>query len=402
MRRSANHNSSPHCLVFDPIPFNGGSKIASREILQQGLTSGITFTILTLDESSWKTDQLKHNDHVNILGFSAPKFLYTATSGLKFWLKQLYYFLCIAIFLIKNRDVNTLVGISGPGVDMALYFCQPLFPVRIIQFIHGPVSSSYSIGYCLTKANKVFYLESCKTSLLEALNRYFDRTVAENTGCELAQLTVASSRYHPFENGIGAHNWPTPCKSQTPRFFWAASLLKWKGLDKLIHAVQLLPSDQKISMDICFIRPQNIALPQSKAPVNIDGFTWHCEPDDLDNIRSHCNIFISTSDNEPFGLSVLESLAAGMCVVIPQDNAYWDTHLTHNVNCIKYLPNSHESLAKVIQMLIAKPKRIQHVGEAGRKYADHYQAEKNYHHIVTTLAERNVKTIATPHKTESQ
>ncbi|MCX9564294.1 glycosyl transferase, partial [Vibrio cholerae] len=42
-----------HCLIFDPIAFQGGSKIATRMALQQVGANQAQFTIVTRHPESW-------------------------------------------------------------------------------------------------------------------------------------------------------------------------------------------------------------------------------------------------------------------------------------------------------------------------------------------------------------
>ncbi len=388
MSVSKKPNPAPHCLIFDPIPFNGGSKIASGEIIRQSIRAGVCFTIFTCNPDSWYDLQKAHHSRISLVSFRTPIWLSQATTGWKFWLKHWYFMLLLSFCLIRNRHTDTLAGISGPGVDMAIYACQKLFNLRIIQFIHGPVSDSLSVGYCLTQATSTFFLDSSKPSISRALHRYFNRILARDSGQVMTGFTTSQTRYTNFVNGISLHRWPTQCQYSRPGLYWAASLLKWKGLDTLTQALQLIPESNRPHTEICYIRPENINLPQCKAPVDIPGIVWHQQPEQLDRIRARCNIFISTSNHEPFGLSILESLAAGLCVVIPQDNAYWDQHLTHMVNCIKYTAEDTASLAKAIQTLTENPAHIRRIGREGRNYAENYQAEVCYQPIIAKLSEQ--------------
>lgn len=394
MPLSGNHRQSPHCLIFDPIPFNGGSKMASYEIVRQSLKAGVRFTVLSCDPKSWYRTSLHSHDQLDLVSFTAPRKLALATKGWAFWCKQLYFWLLLSRYLLTYRGVTQLAGISGPGVDMALYGCHFLFRLPVIQFIHGPVAESLSIGYCLTRANKTFFLESCLPSMKQAMSRFLNKTVHQDCGDTLAEHSITPPRYVRFSNGLSEKHWPTPCSYKRPRLFWAASTLKWKGLDQLLEAIRLVPDKHKLHCDICYIRPNNIALAQSEVHVNIPNVSWYEQPHDLDHIRAQCSLFVSTSKNEPFGLSILEALAAGLCVLIPSDNAYWDTHLTHEVTCIKYSPESTASLVKAITELLIHPERIQRIGMAGQHYAKRYRAETCYHPIVTAFADQDGKVAA--------
>ncbi len=138
---------------------------------------------------------------------------------------------------------------------------------------------------------------------------------------------------------------------------------------------------------VCYIRPKNKALPASDAPQKVEHFSWHEIPDNLDEIRQSTNVFVSTSHNEPFGLSILEAMAAGMCVIIPRDNAYWDQVLEHNVNCIKYDSSDVNSLTNALLYATSDLALIQQVGKAAQLIAQDYQAQLAYDDIACTLCQ---------------
>ncbi|MGL4418260.1 MAG: glycosyltransferase, partial [Plesiomonas shigelloides] len=112
---------------------------------------------------------------------------------------------------------------------------------------------------------------------------------------------------------------------------------------------------------------------------------WHEAPADLDAIRRSCSVFVSTSEREPFGLSVLEALAAGLCVLIPQDGAFWDQQLEHGVSCIKYRPMDAEDLALQLQTLALSPAQIQAIGLRGQSRAAAFRAEQTYAPVLAQL-----------------
>lgn len=377
-----------HKLVYDPVPFAGGSKIAVREMLSLCSDSDTLFTILTNDPVSWEKELNQSN--CRIISFSLPQFLQVQTTGLGYWLKQSFLTTIVSTWRVKlafkRQKISQLIGISGPGVDLSLYLSKFLFKCEVVQLIQGPVAASRSIGLSLTKAHRVFYLSSAKSSIISALKRHFIETkLDEQSAFDFANFQLLGNKFERFDNGLNDKRWPTPCEYLETQIFWAASLLKWKGLDLLIESNTIINQQLNIPHHICFIRPENTETPVVQAPQSGRGLNWYEKPSNLDEIRSRCSIYISTSQNEPFGLSILECLAAGLCVVIPSDNAYWDRILEHDVSCIKYQPSDKNSLAKAILRLAYQPAQIKTIGLAGQKIAQDYTSSKCYKRIVTEL-----------------
>lgn len=387
MNKDHSEHSEAICykLLFDPVPYSGGSKIAAREMLDLCKESKVHISVLTSDTTSWNNNS--SNRDLSVLYYSMPTFIHANTSGLGYWCKQIILLMILLFTLFKLRlnkqKVTTLIGISGPGVDLALYLCQFIAHYKVIQLIQGPVAASRSIGYCLTKATKVFYLRSSKASIIAAVERYFSASLSATTARDFALFHATGANLLPFDNGLNQQRWPTPCEYIDTHIFWAASLLKWKGLDTLLSANKLIGNQLKLQFHICYIRPEQTNAEIVSAPQPNRGIHWYEKPTNLDEIRSRCSIFISTSQNEPFGLSILESLAAGLCVIIPSDNAYWDQTLVEGVHCLKYQPNNPSSLANTLRKLAYQPQKIQKIGHAGQQLAQNYHASICYHHIVT-------------------
>jgi len=374
-----NPSKRKHCLIFDPIAFAGGSKIATNCALSQ-CDNSTRFTVVTASPNCWKSGLL--NDHqLSIVYLPCPAKLALATQGIGYWLKQLYFCLYLASVMLFRPKVSLTVGASGPGVDMALYLCRLLFRFPIMQLVHGPVGCSRSIGYCLAKANFLFYLSSSRHSLVKTLSHYFASQTQSESSHTMAQLYLASRHCMVFDNGLVKSQWPSGCQTKTPVLFWSASLLKWKGLDTFVASLKLLPNGSLNQCNICFIRPKNIKLEVSVAPVSIKGVQWYQQPNDLDAIRASSNIYVSTSTNEPFGLAILEALAAGMCVIIPNDDAYWDQVLTHDFNCLKYQADDVESLRAAIITASTNMDLVRRLGRKAKLISASYKAERCYQQI---------------------
>ncbi|BCN24111.1 glycosyltransferase family 4 protein [Vibrio alfacsensis] len=408
-------------MIYDPIPFNGGSKIATRHMLEQ-LPNTTTCHILTADIASWHrfrtqtsattqasvskqtsaSKQTLNNRKLILHELKCPASLYQSTQGVMYWMSQLI-FLCQIAFvwslasLRSTSPLSKLILISGPGIDMAGYlFAQVtrLFKaIPIIQFIHGPVFGSRAVAWCLKQGHTTFYLDSSKNYISRLLGLEDDKPLPHH--------------FHTFINGIPASQWPTsngssqnkqtqqnrrsvnsPTHNRSrarPTLFWAASLLKWKGLDHFIEAHQTADLSNKAITKICYIKPQNSTLEQSNAPVQRLNIVWFEAPENIDDIRATADIFVSTSQSEPFGMSVLESLAAGLLVVIPKDGAYWDQVLTHHVNCIKYDISDESALAKTLAEVVKSIEQLRPIANQGRLVADRYRANITYSSIVEAL-----------------
>ncbi|WP_394125531.1 glycosyltransferase family 4 protein [Vibrio hepatarius] len=370
--------SRSQTLVFDPIPFKGGSKIATSDALNLCNRKNCEFIILTVDPAYWQATELCSHNEVRVAKLWHVAWLMKHHHGYLYWLNQGLLLIQLLFSLLRFGHIHQVVGASGPGIDMPIYLARRLFTYRVTQLIHGNVGRSRSIGYCLAQAEAVFYLPSTKQSLLAALECYLAHATGVSDSRVLAKFYLNSSSYQSFINGLPHARWPTQAQQDLPICFWAASLLKWKGLDLFVEALKECSRFKPVSANICFIRPKDTCLPISEAPINIRHIKWYDDPVDLDAIRAQSNIFISTSQKEPFGLSILEALAAGMCVIIPQDGAFWDNELTHDQDCIKYQPDDVHSLVNALLYATNDASVLNRCQANALQTAEQYKAEYRY------------------------
>ena len=386
--RNANDKAT-HGLIYDPIPFAGGSKIATLEMLmtthesiEKQADDNVSFTIVTADPDSWRTAVSKLN--ARIITLPNWGFL-TVPQGVRYWVAQLVLALILMATVIRLPRISYSVGASNPGIDMALYIVKWVWRMPIIQLVHGPVGLSRSIGYCFTRADSIFYLSSSIDSIRAAISCYFSKAHDSKQAEIMTRAVLESARFESFTNGLTQANWPTQSTGTSSDVFWAASLLKWKGLETLNEALDITNQATPWNTNICYITPQNTHLGVSSLPTESTYTKLFHAPNNLDQIRASSGIFVSTSINEPFGLSVLESLAAGLCVVIPSDGAYWDRVLEDNVNCLKFAPQDPQSLYEAVQTLIDEPQLRQRLSQASLDIAKQYRAEHCYASICITM-----------------
>lgn len=360
-------------IMFDGIAFHGGSKVATQNIVTQLSEQGFTIHVLTRDPESWKgSNTIPH-------GFTEFGYLAAQENGLAFYFKHLWISLFLFALVMRCGRGTSLMGTSGPGIDLAVYFVGYCCALPIIQFVHGPVAASRTIGRCLMIANLIIYLPSAMDSITIALKNLLSPSALKKE--------LSRSAYIIMKNGIAEENWPSPSTSDftKPHVFWAASLLRWKGVSILSGALSRFDQHQVPHTTLCYINPKSTRHEISRLPLHIFRLHKRENPENLDDLRSLCNIFVSTAHKEPFGLSILEAMAAGLCIVIPNDGAYWDTVLVDGESCIKYRPGDSVDLYTKLHFLEMNIDKAKHLATASQAIAAEYKAAETYKPVISSI-----------------
>jgi len=355
-------------LVLDAIPFFGGSKVATKAILRQLISKNIHISILSEDPQAW--------EDIEVTTYKLPKLpiVWRSETGLSYYIKHFWIGIFLLFTWLRSGRSTSVLGTSGPGVDLSIYMFKVLFPgsVSCLQLVHGPVGKSRTIARCLIQADLVAHLDSTKASMENAMTSLMPR--------HAISYFFSDNKFQRMINGIPNSLWPTPTNSDftSAKCLWAASLLKWKGLHYLANALSYFPTNSTPESVLCYIPAKHTDLPLSDLPEGIPNMEKYESPSDLDRIRASCNIFISTSDKEPFGMSILEAMASGLCIVIPSDGAYWDQVLKNDIDCIKYSPRNSKDLCRKLNDLCKNMGKAKQLGENAAKKALNYRAETCY------------------------
>ena len=408
-------------MVYDPVPFFGGSKQVAKQLVKQLLPSAHV-VVVTNDRDTWQ------DSDAELLYLSTPESLKGQTQGLNFYFKHLWFALQLLWISVFYGRFKRVLGISGPTVDFALYIYRLILPFSVfdlVQLVQGPVPMSRIAGYGIKQADAVFCLETMVDSTKRALAFYQQIPFEELNGPD---SSISQDKIQTFTNGIELDAvskcpmYGAKCSvenyfmensaanknirhekkrkenklsrsrtnfkdSAKVSLFWCASLLNWKRLDLFLAAVSRASRlvGKPVSANICYILPkdsQHVYWLPGPMPRNIK---FYQQPENLDEIRASSSIFISSSENEPFGLSVLESMAAGLTVVIPHDDAYWDKELEEGKDCFKYTAGDENSLAHALAKLVKDAELRTYIAKAGQEHAKHYSAKTCYQQICKAL-----------------
>jgi glycosyltransferase involved in cell wall biosynthesis len=366
-------------LIYDPVPYKGGSKNVMKSIIAE-LPSNIQVWVISNDKDSWYDVS---NNNVHFVPLFSPQWLQSKTTGFFYFIKHFVYLLSLLAHMIKLKRFTKIIGFSGPNVDFSLYLLTELINMDIIQLIQGNIAKSKTSGFGLVRAKQVFYLPSTHESILDALKCY------RNDSPKCSSNNIVNNKFKPFVNGINCSTIKAKTNNNKIGFIWAASLLKWKRVELFIAAMTELNSHSKEKdkyfASVCYIEPTNDAYLDLNRFNKVDNIHWYSDPKNLNDIRAKSSVFISTSENEPFGLSILEAMAAGLAIVIPADNAYWDQHLTDGVNCIKYAPNNTKSLTKALTRLIEDPTLLLKISQQAKHSSLKYCNLRCYSQILKCI-----------------
>ena len=375
-------------LIYDPVPFKGGSKQMMKTIVAE-LPRHVEVWVISSDTSSWC------DANVNFVPLFSPRCLQHKTTGIFYFLKHFVYLGSLIANMIKFKRFNKIIGLSGPCVDFALYLLSAIINIDIIQLVQGDIAHSKVAGFGLSRAKAVFYLPSTHASILQALTCYC------GDASHRCSVHMTNQKFMPFVNGIDlsaikikatGNNTKDKHKAENSEnigFLWAASLLKWKRVELFIEAMTQLNTRftevNNFSASVCYIEPQTDGYLKVANIEQVDNIHWYADPKNLNDIRANSSVFISTSENEPFGLSILESMAAGLAIVIPADNAYWDQHLTDGVDCVKYDPNNIASLVQVLTRLMNEPIFLSQIAQQAKRSAQQYTPGRCYAQILKCI-----------------
>ncbi|MCJ2375341.1 hypothetical protein LNL84_00675 [Vibrio sp. ZSDZ34] len=389
-----------HCLIFD-----AAVSATTRETTQRALTNcahnHVDYTILTKDKKSWQKSEFcaHHNVQFSLL----PDWVSQQShSTLQRWSSHFILLLMLLWNLGFRRKKDLVIGISNPYLDKPLYQMRLWFGFQLTQFVQEKFTPNASSGKGCCQSDRLFYLPSLAEDIIKAIECFQHAELPEIQANHCAQIKFASLNAQEMIPDLSLSDWPSQCQYNTPKLFWSASSDPNESFLDIIESLKTLSQQRAIQGAICFRKKANAILHsqyEAMPMTPIKGIEWFENAPYIDALRSQCNILLISPNHLNVERDVLFAMAAGMCVVLPKDNSYWDNQLTENIHCMKYQPQNLQSLVETINALLDDCDLIYQIGLNASELAQKIQGVDSYktisRYINQTLEPRDKTVVDT-------
>ena len=193
------------------------------------------------------------------------------------------------------------------------------------------------------------------------------------------RLDLPAERFHVIPNAIDAAALsPAEKPPATPAVGYLSQICEPKGLDTLAEAFCRLRATGQFDTlklrvfggttgaDEPFVRDVRRRLDKANVAADAE-FAFSTEPaEKLAFLQSCSAVSVPTRRGEAFGLFVLEALACGVPVVLPDHGAFSEL-LAETQGGLLCRPNDPDDLAAKLEELLADPDRARELGRRGRQ-----------------------------------
>lgn len=151
----------------------------------------------------------------------------------------------------------------------------------------------------------------------------------------IANWGVSSFMFRYFPKPAPQHVWDRLKKPRAPKaFFWQRTdRPSWSTVKTLVGNMPDLPFHLHLAGDPSLRDAIDVEQEQAERPLTVS--TWFDDPGQYRRIVEDCDIYVAPREFEGIGMSFLEAMAAGKCVIAP-DNPTMNEYITHGVNGLLY------------------------------------------------------------------
>ncbi len=357
---------APLLLVHDESPGLGGSITSLGALVPFLRRSGWRVEVAALQPEGWKGEGISPH----LLPRRGERI-----EGTAYFARESVRALDLRS-LCRTLQPDVLLANNGPVANLSTHLAGRLLGVPVAQYVRGPFHPSRLAGRVLRSAAAIF-----------------------TVGDEATRQVAATGRTAPeqIDEGLDPGRWPAPHDPFARDWLWNSALVGWKGLPLLLEAYRRVGAEAP-RLHVCYAAHPaghpDAVVPPAHVP---QGVTLHPSPDDLAAIRSRCLVYVHTALRpEPFGRSLLEAMAAGLCPVVPHAGTPGKL-VRHLENGLSYPPGSVEGLTGELRRAARDPDLCARLGARAALDARAYRADRVFQPVLAVLerirSERVARTV---------
>ncbi|CCN72658.1 hypothetical protein [Vibrio nigripulchritudo] len=365
-------NKASHILVVASGDQGQSTKSLTQDVLNQLQGDDTKITVMAPDQS-----QIEGYAGITV----SQKSMTPSNNPLVRWYRALAFCCCVIFARLRYGEISSVLLTSQPSASYPVFFLRNLLKYQVVQLISQPVSWTPKNGLCLTKADRVFYLQSMRESMLEAIACQW-KECPNTTAHQQAQDIIQSERYTPFKMGYIYVDQPMQEENSLKRVFCETQTRN------LAHLLDALAHIRKENRPAIYLKETGANI-HKNTDIKHQSTLLGCQRCEEDVQWAPGNIYLALPGNLDNERQVLKALSTGMCVILPADGSFWDLALSNQVNCLKYKPYDMSSLKEKLEQVKTNPVALQSIAKAGAHIAHGYRADKCYTSIISALTNRS-------------
>jgi glycosyltransferase involved in cell wall biosynthesis len=345
-------------LIYDGSSGFGGATTTLVGLVSQLQRRGARVDIAACHDDGWHSVGLADLVHRLPAEFAAIR-------GLAFAARE--YRRAVGLSrLLDTLNVDVVVANNDPAVNAAAYLATEARGIPVVQLIRGHARASSSSQVLLERAAAIY--------------SHGGPDEARRAG-----FVGLEQRWRRLDEGLSRQHWPRRRRVDAHRWVWASTLARWKGLPLLLEAYGAL--SEPPPLDVCYLPLAADHCDAASLPPTVPrGVTLHRKPPDLDGIRAQSSVYVHTAVvPEPFGRSILEAMAAGLCPIV-SDEGGGARLVRHKETGIVYEARSLSSLQAAMQLAQSNPGLVDACGAAAAVAAQAWSNDVVLGGLIDTIA----------------
>lgn len=354
----ASTHSRRRALVVDGSSSFGGATTTLPGLVEALEAAGVEVALAASHRDGWERVGLDGRVH------ALPESFW-ASSGAPYAWRELRRAASLRK-LIADLGIDVVIANNDPAVNASAYVAARGAHVPVVQLIRGGVRWSRLGSTMLGDAAAIF--------------SHGGADEGRRAGFDDAFL----GRWQRLDEGLPARTWPRPRDVDADGWLWASTLARWKGLPLFLRSLAAV--EERPRVDVCYVPLAADHADADVVPTTIPrNVTLHEHPRGLDAIRARSRVYVHTSlVPEPFGRSILEAMAAGLCAIVPNEGGAARL-IVHGVTGLVYEARSAESLTATLRLAATNPGLVDGCGAAAAAAAEAWRAERVLRPLIDTV-----------------